>query len=62
MFTILAGLGFVVAFAFALSGLAVYLFNLRPPRWFRGILWMIPVAPVVMLACLVIFALTFPGL
>lgn len=60
MVHVIAGLGFVLAFAFAISGLAVYLFNLRPPRWFRAILWAIPVAPLIMIACFAIFTITYP--
>lgn len=56
MIHLLAGLGFVLAFAFAVSGLAVYLFKLDPSRRSRGILWAIPIAPFVMIACFVIFA------
>ena len=55
---LIAGLVFLIALAFGLTGLVVFLFNLQPPRWLSTILWALPAAPFIMASSFVIFAFT----
>jgi len=62
VFTI-AGLGLLIATAVGTLGLATYFGYVRGrtvPRTLQVLLWAVPFAPLAMLACLVVMALTVP--
>ena len=60
MIHVIAGLGFLIAVAFGILGLAVYLWNLKVPHVFRGIFWALPIVPFVMLICFAVFVAAYP--
>jgi len=52
--TLIGWTGLILSLAFMVVALGFYATGRRPPRWFRGMLWTIPAAPFVMVACLIL--------